>query len=367
MIWPYLVRPVLFCGDAERTHYRAMAAFSTAAAIPGALEQLRRMTTVADDRLCMEVLGRRFLNPVGLAAGFDKDARWHHLLASFGFGFIEVGTITDQAQEGNPKPRMFRLPADQALLNRLGFNNAGAEVARERLNRSPPTCILGINIGKSKVTPNDQAISSYLSSFKTLWPFAHYVTINVSSPNTPGLRALQDRTPLLELLNAIQSENHALAQQWQGAPKPVLVKIAPDLNDQQVEDVVEIALEAKLAGVIATNTTISRAGLKTSAEQVAKYGDGGISGRPVHQRSCEVVRRLFQRSGGQLLVIGVGGIFDGDDAWRMIGAGASLVQVYTGFIYGGPFTVANINRTLVKRIEEHGLSHLRQWIGAAAS
>lgn len=340
-----------------------MAALSAAAKVPGVLEQLRSVATVRDDRLALELLGHRFLNPIGLAAGFDKDARWHSLLSALGFGFIEVGTITDSPQDGNPKPRLFRLPADQALLNRLGFNNGGAEVARQRLKRQPSNVVLGINIGKSKITPNELATSSYLKSFTILWPYAHYVTINVSSPNTPGLRALQDRQPLLELLQSIELENQRLAHESLQPARPVLVKIAPDLNDAQVEDVVEIALEAKLAGIVATNTTIRRDGLKTSATEVGKLGDGGISGRPVHARSCEVVRRLYRRAQGQLTIIGVGGIFDGDDAWRMIGAGASLVQVYTGFVYGGPLMVAAINRQLLAKLESHGMNHLSQRIG----
>jgi dihydroorotate dehydrogenase len=363
MLWSRVLRPVLFCGDAERTHYRAMAVLTSAARVPGLLPQLKNWTTVADDRLVVEALGRRFQNPVGLAAGFDKDARWHHVLSALGFGFIEVGTITDLAQAGNPKPRLFRLPDDQALLNRLGFNNAGVQIAEQRLAQQPPNVVLGINIGKSKLTPNQQAVSSYLTTFRRLWRYAHYVAINVSSPNTPGLRALQDRQPLLELLQALQEENQRLAAAVAQPTKPVLVKIAPDLNDAQVEDVVEIAMATGLAGVIATNTTLDRQGLRTPAAVVANMGDGGISGRPVHARSCQVVRRLYRRSQGQLTIVGVGGIFDGQDAWRMIGAGASLVQIYTGFVYGGPQTVAHINRTLVQQMQAHGLSHLSQWVG----
>jgi len=340
-----------------------MAALTSAAKLPGLLGQLKNWTTVPDDRLAVEALGRRFQNPVGLAAGFDKDARWHHLLSALGFGFIEVGTITDLPQDGNPKPRLFRLPADRALLNRLGFNNAGVQVAEQRLAQQPPNVVLGVNIGKSKITPNERAVSSYLSSFRRMWPYAHYVAINVSSPNTPGLRALQDRQPLLELLQAIQEENHRLATAAALPTKPVLVKIAPDLNDAQIEDVVEIALTTGLAGIIATNTTLNRQGLKTPASQIEKLGEGGISGRPVHERSCQVVRRLYRRSQGQLTIIGVGGIFDGDDAWRMIGSGASLVQIYTGFIYGGPQSVANINRVIAQRVGEHGLQQVSQWVG----
>lgn len=365
-LWSRWLRPVLFCGDAERTHYRAMAALTAAARVPGVLAQLRAVTRVADDRLAMEVLGHRLPNPVGLAAGFDKDARWHHILSALGFGFIEVGTITDLAQDGNPQPRLFRLPADQALLNRLGFNNAGAAVARQRLERQPPNVVLGVNIGKSKLTPNELAGHSYLQSFTALWPSAHYITINVSSPNTPGLRALQDRQPLYDLLQTLQAENQRLAAAYQRGPKPVLVKIAPDLNDAQVDDVVDLALELGLSGIIATNTTIRRDGLRTPAAEVQKLGDGGISGRPVHERSCQVVSRLFRRSQGQLTIIGVGGIFTAADAWRMIGAGASLVQVYTGFVYGGPLMVADVNRGLLAELEKHGLPHLSAWVGQTA-
>jgi len=366
MLWNRCLRPVLFLGDAERTHYRAMAALQAAAWIPAFRWGLRRWTSVADPRLEMSVLGLRFSNPMGLAAGFDKDARWHHLLADLGFGSIEVGTITDQPQPGNPLPRLFRLPADQALLNRLGFNNAGAAVARQRLQQRPSSVVLGINLGKSKVTPNEQAVDSYLSSLRQLWEFADYVAVNVSSPNTPGLRELQDREPLLALLAALQQENQRLAAQQSGRPKPILVKIAPDLNDQQVEDVVEIALTAGLAGVIATNTTIQRQGLRTDPQRLRALGEGGISGRPVHDRACQVVRRVYCRGEGRLAIIGVGGVFDGDDAWRMIGAGASLVQLYTGLIYGGPLMVARINRRLLQRVEEMGLGHLQDWVGQQA-
>lgn len=364
-LWSRWLRPVLFCGDAERTHYRAMAALSAAAKVPGMLSRLNALTRVADDRLAMEVLGHRLPNPVGLAAGFDKDARWHQVLSALGFGFIEVGTITDLPQDGNPKPRLFRLPADHALLNRLGFNNAGAAVARQRLEQQPPNVVLGVNIGKSKITPNELASHSYLQSFTALWPLAHYITINVSSPNTPGLRALQDRQPLFELLQTLQAENRRLATAFDRGPKPVLVKIAPDLNDAQIEDVVQLALELELAGIIATNTTIRRDGLRTPAAEVQKLGDGGISGRPIHSRSCQVIERLYRRSEGRLTLIGVGGIFTGEDAWQMIGAGASLVQVYTGFVYGGPLMVADVNRGLLTLLEQHGLAHLSDWVGQA--
>lgn len=363
--WAKVMRPALFLGDAEATHYRAMAGLAALGRVPGALQAWAQCTRIADDRLAIEVLGKRFPNPIGLAAGFDKDARWHTLLSALGFGFLEVGTITDHPQPGNPKPRLFRLPSDQALLNRLGFNNAGAEVARQRLIAQPPNAIIGINIGKSKVTPNERAIESYLNSLRLLWSQAHYLTINVSSPNTPGLRALQDRGPLLDLLQAIQAENRKLAVESRNVPKPVLVKIAPDLNDAQIEDVVEIALECELAGVIATNTTISRVGLQTPAQTLQRLGDGGISGRPVHHRACQVISRLYQRSEGRLIVVGVGGVFSGDDAWRMLGAGASLLQIYTGFVYGGPLTVPTINRRLVTLMQQEGLEHISERIGRA--
>ncbi len=366
MFWNHLVRPLLFNANAESVHYAAMAGFEASCKVPGYCAMMRKLTTVSDRRLNVHTLGLNFSNPVGLAAGFDKDARWHRELSTLGFGFIEVGTITDVGQSGNPKPRMFRLAKDQALLNRLGFNNAGADVAKQRLQANAPNTILGINIGKSKVTPNDQATKSYLSSFRSLWEYANYMTINVSSPNTPDLRQLQDREPLLELLQCLQNENISLARQQNCDPKPLLVKIAPDMNDAQLNDVIEICLDAKLTGIIATNTTISRDGLKTDNRKVQQLGAGGISGKPLTEKSRQVVRKLYRAAGDRLTIIGVGGIFDGDDAWRMIAAGASLVQVYTGFIYGGPLSIRNINKRLLHRLDREGVKDLSCLVGQDA-
>lgn len=366
MLWDSLVRPALFNVDAETTHYAAMNSLHQMSRLPGTLKALAASTRINDPRLASTVMGIKFQNPVGLAAGFDKDAKWHRELAALGFGFIEVGTITDVAQPGNPKPRLFRLPADRAILNRMGFNNDGAEAAAARLANSPATTPLGINIGKSKITPNDQALQSYLKSMRLLWTFADYITVNVSSPNTPGLRQLQDRGPLLELLQALNEENQSLAEQEVESPKPMLVKIAPDMTLEQLDDVVEIALQCGLSGIIATNTTISREGLKTPAEKVEQLGAGGVSGKPLTERSRQVIRHLYQQSQNKLTLVGVGGIYDGDDAWRMIAAGADLIQVYSGFIYGGPMMVKNINLRLKSRLEREGLSDIQQLVGQDA-
>lgn len=363
MLWESVLRPVLFRTDAEKTHHAAMFGLEQLSRLPGGLSLLSRQTRVADPRLASFQMGLDFANPVGLAAGFDKDAIWHRALAALGFGFIEVGTLTDVAQPGNPTPRLFRLPADRAILNRMGFNNQGAQAAADRLKLQPASVTLGINIGKSKITPNQQAVDSYLTSLRQLWPYADYVTVNVSSPNTPGLRQLQDREPLLELLAALNQENQALGEQNHAPPKPLLVKIAPDMTWEQLDDIVDIAFESKLAGIIATNTTISRAHLKTPSQTVAEMGAGGISGKPLTERSRQVIRHLYQQSQGKLTLIGVGGIYDGDDAWRMLAAGANLVQIYSGFIYGGPYTVRDINRRLVQRMEREGLDNIASLTG----
>lgn len=363
MLWDSLLRPLLFQADPEATHYAAMNSLQQFARIPGALSTLAARTRCQAPGLETNLWGLKFHNPVGLAAGFDKDARWHRELAALGFGFIEVGTITDVEQPGNPKPRLFRLPTDQAILNRMGFNNDGAEKAAARLEQNSPNTVLGINIGKSKVTPNEQATQSYLSSLRKLWNYADYITVNVSSPNTPGLRQLQDRGPLLELLHALSEENRRLAESEVTNPKPLLVKIAPDMSEAQLDDVVDIAFQANLSGIIATNTTISREHLRTRPQTVTDMGAGGISGKPLTERSRQVIRHLYRQTRQKLTLIGVGGIFNGDDAWRMMAAGANLVQVYTGFIYGGPMTVRNINRRLLERMQRESVRHISEIVG----
>lgn len=302
---------------------------------------------VRDARLEREVFGLRFPNPVGLAAGFDKDGKHFRAMSALGFGFIELGTVTPKPQDGNPQPRLFRLPEDEALINRMGFNNEGVKALVDRLKTGKPKdLIIGGNIGKNKVTPNEEAISDYTICFEALFPYVDYFVVNVSSPNTPNLRALQDKEPLTALLTTLQNKNWS-----QSAPKPILLKIAPDLTDSQLDDIIEIVTQTGIAGVIATNTTISRADLQTSQETVETIGAGGLSGAPVRERSTEVIRYLHQKSGGKIIIIGVGGIASAEDALEKLEAGATLVQVYSGMVYEGPGLVKRINRGILKTQE----------------
>ncbi|HVH12404.1 MAG TPA: quinone-dependent dihydroorotate dehydrogenase, partial [Longimicrobium sp.] len=313
--------------------------------------------------LSLERFGIRFPNPVGLAAGFDKGGAWFNALGALGFGAIEIGTVTALGQPGNPRPRLFRLPADRALLNRMGFNNPGAEAVAARLERTKIEPVLGINIGKSKAAPLEEAAADYLRSLELLERYAAYLVVNVSSPNTPGLRQLQDAAPLRELLRALRARAGELAAARGASPKPILLKIAPDLTDPQVEEAAGIAVEEGMAGLIATNTTVSRDGLQTP--DVDALGAGGISGAPVHRRATEVVARAWQATGGRLPIVGVGGIFGPDEAWAMVRAGASLVQVWTGFIYRGPGIARDINRGLLERMAREGFGSLNEAVGAA--
>lgn len=366
MIWRSVGRSILFKFPAEWTHHFSMGAFSGISSLPAIPSIFRSQFTVSDPRLETSVFGLNFANPVGLAAGFDKDAKWFPQLANLGFSHVEVGTLTGQAQSGNPKPRLFRLPADKAIINRMGFNNEGADAAARRLAKTPkgsPSDILGVNIGKTKVVPVEEATKDYLFSFERLFSYADYFTVNVSSPNTPGLRTLQNREPLIELLSALQNLNAQLASDHEVCVKPILLKIAPDLGEGQLEDIVSIVKETKLSGLIATNTTISRDGLQSSASTIEEIGNGGLSGSPLTQRSRDVVSQAFKLADGAFPIIGVGGIMNGDDAWAMIGSGASLLQLYTGFIYGGPSIVKDINRTILRRISELNLNSISEAIG----
>ncbi len=311
--------------------------------IPGGKGILRGLYRFESKKLERTVFGLTFKNPVGLAAGFDKDARWIDALDSLGFGFIEIGTVTPVGQPGNDQPRLFRLPEDEALINRMGFNNGGAKAAAERIRKASSSILIGGNIGKNKVTPNEQAVDDYVKCFHDLFDVVDYFVVNVSSPNTPGLRELQDKAPLLHILNTLQNLNHSKPHS-----KPVLLKIAPDLTDSQLDDIVAIVDESKIAGVVATNTTIDRSTLHTNAQEVEKIGAGGLSGKPVKSRSTEVIRYLHQKSNGSFPIIGVGGIFTAEDAKEKLDAGASLVQVYTGFIYEGPSIAKNINKGLAQ-------------------
>ena len=289
-------------------------------------------------------LGLTFKNPVGLAAGFDKDGKFYESMSALGFGFIEIGTVTPLAQDGNPKPRLFRLPADQGLINRMGFNNEGIDAFVNRLKkRKASDVIIGGNIGKNKITPNENAVDDYLICFEKLFAYVDYFVVNVSSPNTPNLRALQDKEPLTHLLNVLQEKNNSKA-----SPKPILLKIAPDLSEGQLDDILEIVTATKIDGIIATNTTIDRSSLKTSAQTIESIGAGGLSGAPLTNRATAIIRYLSDKSQGQLFIIGVGGINSASDAREKLDAGASLVQVYSGLVYQGPALVKSINKSLVQ-------------------
>ena len=339
-----IVRFFLFLFNPEFIHHISFKLIKFGAIIPGKMWAWRLLFKVRDSRLEREVFGLKFENPVGLAAGFDKDAKLFDELASFGFGFVEIGTVTPLSQVGNPKPRLFRLKEDNALINRMGFNNQGLEAVVARLRRKKSNIIIGGNIGKNKLTPNDQAINDYEICFERLFPYVDYFAVNVSSPNTPGLRDLQEKKPLTALLNRLQLLNNQKDKR-----KPILLKIAPDLTNEQLDNIIEIVADTKIDGVIATNTTISRSGLKTAKEEVNTIGNGGLSGKPVKARSTEVIKYLSDKSNKAFPIIGVGGIHSKVDALEKIDAGATLVQIYTGFIYEGPVLIKRINKAILKR------------------
>ena len=326
-MYKLLLRPILFWFDPEQVHYFTFACIRLLHKIPGFGWLCNQMYAVNDPRLEREVFGLKFKNPVGLAAGFDKDAKLYQELANFGFGFIEIGTLTPKPQAGNPKKRLFRLKADSAIINRMGFNNGGVDAAVLRLKQNKGV-LIGGNIGKNKDTPNETATSDYEICFDALYEVVDYFVVNVSSPNTPNLRALQDKEPLTQLLQTLQNKNLA-----QVKPKPILLKIAPDLTDEQLLDIIDIVKTTQIAGVIATNTTVDRSLVQSS---VHREQAGGLSGAPLVDKSTHVIRVLHAALRGQIPIIGVGGILSGEDAAAKISAGASLVQLYTGFIYRGP-------------------------------
>jgi dihydroorotate dehydrogenase len=338
-MYKLLIRPILFWFDPEEVHYFSFSFIRFISKIPFVSGILKSIYEVKDSRLEREVFGLKFKNPVGLAAGFDKDAKCYQELSNFGFGFIEIGTLTPKPQDGNPKKRLFRLKPDSAIINRMGFNNGGVDAAVLRLKKNNGV-LIGGNIGKNKLTPNEEAISDYLICFEALFDHVDYFVVNVSSPNTPNLRELQEKEPLTKLLQLLQDENLAKPKQ-----KPILLKIAPDLTDEQLLDIIDIVNETKIAGVIATNTTISRDGLQSEN----KTETGGLSGKPLTKRSTEVIRFLTEKSNKAFPIIGVGGIHSAEDALEKLEAGASLVQLYTGFIYEGPKLVADINKAILKK------------------
>lgn len=338
-----LIRKILFSIDAEKVHYMVMKRLTTAYAVAPMRAMLKSMFVLKDKKLERTLWGITFPNPVGLAAGFDKDAKFTDALACLGFGFIEIGTVTPRPQPGNPKPRLFRLPLDRALINRMGFNNDGATDAVARLRKRRERIIIGGNIGKNKDTANEQAADDYEKCFLELYNEVDYFVVNVSSPNTPGLRALQDKEPLTQLLNRLQELN-----KQKGGKKPILLKIAPDLTNEQLDDIISIIRDTRLAGIVSSNTTISRAGLDTPAAEVDAIGAGGLSGAPLRERATEVIKYIHTHSNGQIPIIASGGIFTAADAKEKLDAGASLVQVYTGFIYEGPRIARNICEGLLK-------------------
>lgn len=346
MIYRYFIRPYLFQSDPEVIHYRVFNWIKRLLKLPFLKATSRALYNYKHTSLNKSLFGIDFPNPVGLAAGFDKDAKLYDELSCFGFGFIEIGTLTPKAQEGNPKPRLFRLPNDQALINRMGFNNEGVEAAVDRLKKRNPSLIIGGNIGKNKVTPNNNALADYLKCFHALFDDVDYFVVNVSSPNTPNLRELQEKEPLMKLLMALQAENEK-----KGIRKPILLKIAPDLTDSQLDDIVEIIQATALDGVIATNTTIDRSNLKTPDSEVETIGAGGLSGKPVRKRSTEVIHYLSEKSQKGFPIVAVGGIFTAEDAIEKLEAGADLLQVYTGFIYEGPQMIKRINKGIKKYYE----------------
>jgi dihydroorotate dehydrogenase len=333
-----IVRPTLFRMSPEKSHHFALGALQFFSKVPGISGMIRGMYQKKNP---VRLMGLDFPNRVGLAAGFDKNAEYIHGLQNLGFGFIEIGTVTPKPQDGNPQPRLFRLTEDEGLINRMGFNNDGLDRVVERLKNRPKGLIIGGNIGKNKVTPNENALDDYLKCFNALHPYVDYFTVNVSSPNTPGLRELQEKEPLTKLLKTLQEENAKLEK-----PRPMLLKIAPDMEKEQLDDIIDIIREVQLDGIIATNTTISRENLQTNKQIIEEIGAGGVSGKPVKEASTAVVKYLREKGGNGFVIIASGGIFTAQDAQEKMDAGADLVQVYTGFIYEGPKMVSEIAKSL---------------------
>ncbi len=343
-MYKILIKPIFFLFPPETIHHIVFKTIKFFCKIPGIPFLVKSCYSVNNKRLEVKLFGLSFPNPVGLGAGFDKDAKLFDELGYFGFGFIEIGTLTPKAQPGNDKPRMFRLPEDEALINRMGFNNHGVEEAVERLKGRKTKIIVGGNIGKNKITPNEEATLDYEKCFEALFDYVDYFAVNVSSPNTPNLRALQDKEPLTKLLLRLKELNNRKRN-----PKAILLKIAPDLTNEQLDDIIEIVKETKIDGVIATNTTIDRSNLKTEKAKVEAMGAGGLSGKPLTKRSTEVIKFLSEKSNKSFPIIAVGGIHTAEDAIEKLNAGASLVQVYTGFIYEGPGIVKKINKGILRK------------------
>ncbi|MBK9254702.1 MAG: quinone-dependent dihydroorotate dehydrogenase [Saprospiraceae bacterium] len=339
-MYKYILKPILFLFQPENAHAMTIHLMKIVLSVPLINYIFRANYRFEHPGLEKEIMGLKFNNPVGLAAGFDKDGKYFREMANLGFGFIEIGTVTPKPQEGNPKPRLFRLPKDHALINRMGFNNDGANALQERLAGSNKTSIIiGGNIGKNKLTPNENAVDDYIYCFQHLFSYVDYFTVNVSSPNTPGLRALQDKEPLTALLNKLMLLNLGMPK-----PKPILLKIAPDLTNDQLDDVVQIVLKTGINGIIATNTTIERSNLLTDTSII---GTGGLSGKPLKDRATEVIRYIAERAEKKFVIIGAGGIESPEDAIEKLNAGADLIQIYTGLVYSGPGLVKKIKKGIV--------------------
>ncbi len=343
-MYKLIIRPILFCFDPEKVHHFSFSFIRWIHYIPGVPSILKAIYSKNDPKLKRELFGITFPNPVGLAAGFDKEAKSYNQLNSFGFGFIEIGTVTPKAQPGNPKKRIFRLKKDNAIINRMGINNHGVEATVNNLKKRKGKLIIGGNIGKNTITPNEKALEDYLINFKALHPYVDYFVINVSCPNVNTFTKLQDRDFLIDLANQLNASN-----QQQEKQKPILLKIAPDLNKEQLDEIIEIINNSQLAGVVATNTTTSRNNLSTDQKEIEQIGNGGLSGKPLKDRSTEVIRYLAKKSNKAFPIIGVGGIHSAEDALEKLNAGADLVQIYTGFIYEGPSLIKKINHKIISQ------------------
>jgi dihydroorotate dehydrogenase len=347
-----IIRFFLFMLDAETAHQLTLNLLKYIIKIPFISYWFKLLYHIEDKRLEKKVFGLRFKNPVGLAAGLDKNAECIDAFAALGFGFVEIGTVTPLPQPGNDKPRLFRIIQDEAIINRMGFNNEGAEKVKTNITTSKlyklknKNTLIGGNIGKNKVTANENAVDDYIQCFHILYEVVDYFAVNISSPNTPNLRDLQEREPLEKLLTVLQRENKKT-----GKPKPILLKIAPDLSNPQLDEIVDVVTVAELDGIIATNTTIGRENLSIDAAAIEKIGNGGLSGKPLTQKSTEIIRYLSQKTGGKISIIAAGGIMSADDALEKLNAGASLVQLYTGFIYKGAGLIKAINRSILANNE----------------
>ena len=355
-------RPFIFKLDPETAHHLVIRGLAIMQSIPVIKKRFEQQTSLYDQRLTTECLGLTFSNPIGLAAGFDKHAHVYPALAALGFGFVEVGTLTPRPQAGNPKPRIFRLADEQALINRMGFNNKGIEQAKASFSHLPrPTIPIGINLGKNKDTPNELATEDYVQGLSLLYPYGDYFVINVSSPNTKGLRKLQDQAALSQLLTSLLTKRAELTEQT-NIKRPLLLKIAPDLSEEELSKIVTTAIESKIDGIIATNTTLSRDGLKSAHKEEL----GGLSGKPLNTHSTKIIRSIYRITQGKLPIVGVGGVFSGQDAYEKIRAGANLIQIYTSMIYHGPFAAKMITQQLLELLIRDQVSSISEIVGVDA-